>query len=76
MAAQRGESQAVKDYNRRLIEGRNYTMTDTITGYLNQSGTYFVLVGAAHLIGKEGIPALLQSRGYQGERLLSNHQFQ
>ena len=47
-------------------------MADKIAGYLQAPGTTFVLVGAAHLTGPEGIVALLEARGLQGHRINSN----
>lgn len=76
-ARQQGESARVRAFNRALIEERNHTMTDTIVGYLNApvgtaTSTYFVLVGAAHLIGPEGIPSLLTKAGYAPRRIYSD----
>ncbi len=34
--------------------------------------TYFVLVGAAHLVGEEGIVPLLAGQGIEGRRLMSD----
>jgi len=47
-------------------------MAQKLTSYLQQAGTYFVLAGAAHLIGEEGIPNLLDEAGYQGHRLTTD----
>lgn len=47
-----------------LITKRNYKMTQTIQGYLKTGNIYFVVVGAGHVVGKEGIVSLLQERGF------------
>lgn len=49
---------------RSLREDRNPHMADVVERYLKGNGPYFFVVGAAHLIGKEGVIALLQKRGY------------
>jgi len=36
---------------------------------LKTNGTYFVVVGAAHLLGDKGIIQLLKDRGYSVEQL-------
>jgi hypothetical protein len=53
----------------RLFDERNMRMTSTIEGYLNSNGSYFVIVGAGHLLGKRGIVELLKSKGYGVEQL-------
>ncbi len=70
--AQSGETPALKAFSEALIERRNQSMATTLVGYLQQPGTYFVLIGAAHLIGDEGIPALLGKAGYPGRRYASD----
>jgi uncharacterized protein YbaP (TraB family) len=52
----------------RLFLHRNVTMTRAIESLLKQQGTHFVVVGAGHVIGKQGIVDLLRSRGYSVER--------
>ena len=54
---------------RKLFEERNVKMTSAIEGYLNSNGSYFVIVGAAHLVGKKGIIELIKSKGYVVEQL-------
>ncbi|HRP02412.1 MAG TPA: TraB/GumN family protein [Candidatus Kapabacteria bacterium] len=41
---------------------RNYNMLDKIEQYLQSNETHFVVVGAAHLVGKEGLIQLLKSK--------------
>jgi uncharacterized protein YbaP (TraB family) len=53
----------------KLFDERNVKMTSKIEGYLNSNGTYFVIVGAGHLVGKKGIVELLKSKGYVVEKL-------
>jgi uncharacterized protein YbaP (TraB family) len=67
-----GDSPEVQAFMRRLLEDRNVGMAEKIAGYLQTPGTTFVLVGAAHLTGPEGIVALLEARGLKGRRINSN----
>jgi uncharacterized protein YbaP (TraB family) len=53
----------------KLFDERNVKMTSKIEGYLNLKGTYFVIVGAGHLVSNRGIVDLLKSKGYVVEQL-------
>jgi uncharacterized protein len=48
----------------KLIYERNRNMVSKIEGYLQTGETYFVVVGAAHLVGDKGILELLRMKGY------------
>jgi uncharacterized protein YbaP (TraB family) len=67
-----GDSPEIRAFVRRLLEDRNVGMAKKIVGYLQTPGTTFVLVGAAHLTGPEGIVALLEARGLKIHRINSN----
>ncbi len=69
---QSGTSAQIQAFMRRLLEERNVGMAEKIATYLTEPGTTFVLVGAAHLTGDEGIVALLAARGIRGLRIQSN----
>lgn len=47
----------------RLIAGRNRRWTEQILQRLAGSGTTVIVVGAGHLTGPDGVPALLRARG-------------
>ncbi len=47
-----------------LITKRNYKMTKKIQGYLKTDKNYFVVVGAGHVVGDEGIVGVLRKRGF------------
>jgi len=49
---------------KKLNDDRNVTMTQKIEGYLSSGQTYFVVVGAAHLIGPNGVVNLMRNNGY------------
>lgn len=53
----------------KLFDERNVKMLAKIEGYLNSNGSYFVIVGAGHLVGKRGLVELLKSKGYAVEQL-------
>jgi uncharacterized protein YbaP (TraB family) len=53
----------------KLIYKRNRNMTLKIEGFLRTSGTYFVVVGAAHLLGDRGIIQFLKEKGFTVEQL-------
>ncbi|MCZ6832032.1 MAG: TraB/GumN family protein [Gammaproteobacteria bacterium] len=48
----------------RMFDQRNRAMTTQVEGFLRSSGRYFVVVGAGHLVGDQGIISLLEKKGY------------
>lgn len=52
-----------------LVTDRNRNWVPEIERLLQTSDTELVLFGALHLVGKEGVLALLKDRGYQVEQL-------
>jgi uncharacterized protein YbaP (TraB family) len=54
---------------KRLLDDRNKGMVSTIEGYLKTRETYFVVVGAGHLVGDNGIVRMLKEKGYSVEQL-------
>lgn len=62
----------MKDYPevyQSLLADRNYMWLPQIYDMLNNSETEFVLVGALHLIGKDGLLHQLKQKGYQLEQM-------
>lgn len=47
-----------------LLAQRNETWLTTIETFIDQPDDYLVVVGAAHLVGEDGLVAQLQERGY------------
>lgn len=52
-----------------LFFRRNEDMANDIKSFLGSDGTYFVVIGAGHLVGDRGIPGLLKKAGYQVRRM-------
>ena len=52
-----------------LIYDRNKKMVSRIEEFLKAEKTYFVVVGAGHLIGEKGIVELLKAKGYSVEQM-------
>jgi hypothetical protein len=57
-----------KAWSRRLREDRNPHMTDRLEKCLHSSESCFMVVGAAHVVGSDGILKQLKARGYQVEQ--------
>ena len=67
-ASEMGGGEEEKRYERRLREDRNPHMTDRLEKCLHSTGACFMVVGTAHVVGKEGIVRQLQARGYRVEQ--------
>lgn len=52
----------------RFITHRNAAWVPRIDALIKQGGTYFVVVGAGHLVGDKSVIALLRAKGYRVER--------
>jgi len=55
-------------YQRLLVE-RNRNWLPRLESYFARQGRTFVVVGAAHLVGPDGLLALLKAKGYQIEQI-------
>jgi uncharacterized protein YbaP (TraB family) len=53
----------------RMFDQRNRAMTERIVRLQRAGGNHFVVVGAGHLLGDQGIIALLQKRGQNPRQL-------
>ncbi|HYJ05686.1 MAG TPA: TraB/GumN family protein [Chthoniobacterales bacterium] len=54
-------------FGERILGARNRRWAPKLEGYLKSGQTYFVVVGAAHLGGADGLLALLRARGCKVE---------
>ena len=52
-----------------LFTSRNKNWVEQIEIEMKGSGTDFIAVGAGHLVGDEGVPAMLKAKGYTVKRL-------
>ena len=50
-----------------LFDDRNRAWVKKISAFLDQPKVYFITVGAGHLAGPQGVPALLRARGFSVE---------
>lgn len=60
---------AASEFHEKFLTRRNETMTQKIEGMLRDRQAVFVAVGAAHLLGRDGIVALLKQKGYRLRQL-------
>ncbi len=69
LASSTTEDGTIARIHEKLLDERNTKMMSKIEGYLSSGGSYFVIVGAGHLVGERGIVELLKTRGYFAEQL-------
>jgi len=55
-----------------MLNARNRNWLQPVTDYLDRPGETLVIVGALHLVGAGGLVELLQSEGYEVERVTSD----
>jgi uncharacterized protein len=56
---------------KKLLEDRNVRMAAAVERYLKGGETCFVVVGAAHMVGKDGIVSRLAEKGFVVKQVLS-----
>lgn len=56
-------------FYKRLNDDRNVRMVEEIISRLKTGKKYFIVVGAIHMIGKNGIVQLLKNKGYEVNQL-------
>ena len=56
-------------FYQRVFSERNHRMSDRLAELAADGRSRFVVVGAGHLIGPEGVPGLLAARGFQVKRI-------
>lgn len=59
------EQPELRQIYEKIYTERNITMTEKIAEFLQQRKKYFVVVGAGHLVGEQGIVELLSKRGFK-----------
>lgn len=59
-----------RSFNRRLLDERNQAMLPRIAALHDSGLRTLVAVGALHMIGPQGLPALLQAQGFKVVRVL------
>jgi uncharacterized protein len=64
-----GNRPALKDVFAKLFDERNEKMARKIETFLRSKEPHFVVVGAGHLIGKNGILKLLEKQGFYVEQV-------
>ncbi len=63
-----GDDRFYPIYDKFVVQ-RNKNITSVIEAFLKTKGTYFVVVGAAHLSGEKGIIQLLKEKSYAIEQM-------
>ncbi|MBV8798409.1 MAG: TraB/GumN family protein [Alphaproteobacteria bacterium] len=53
------------EFRKAWIEDRNRKWVPQIEAMLKEPRTFFITVGAAHLVGRSGVPNLLRAKGYR-----------
>lgn len=63
------DDNGLKSASQKLIYDRNPKMAEGVESCMKNAPPCFVVVGAAHLIGNQGVVHILESRGYRVEQI-------
>lgn len=58
------DDEGARAFHQAMYVERNRSMAREISALVDLGGEWFVVIGAAHMVGDGGIPALLEERGY------------
>jgi uncharacterized protein YbaP (TraB family) len=64
-----GMSSGSDEFDARMLRDRNLHMADVAEQFLRGKEPVFVVVGAGHMVGADGVVKLLQKRGYSVEQV-------
>ncbi len=63
------DMQAYPELYEAIVVGRNRNWVESIEALLDDEDDYLIVVGALHLVGKDGVPAMLAQRGHRSVQL-------
>lgn len=63
------EKEILIDYDKKVLIDRNVNMASKLEEYFKEDKKVFYMVGAAHLVGDDGIASLLKEHGYKVEKM-------
>jgi uncharacterized protein YbaP (TraB family) len=69
----RKHSEGPTEFSRQILEERNPHMADAIAHCLETTDRCFMVVGAAHLVGNEGVVGLLSKRGIAMRQMIEGN---
>ena len=64
--------EGLEDVYRKLFTARNRKMAEKIEVYMTSGKSHFVVVGAGHVVGDDGIIALLRGKGIEVSQLAAD----
>lgn len=59
----------LRDFHERVFLERNRNMAKRVDELLREKRVWFVVIGAGHMVGSQGIPSLLAARGHRVARV-------
>ena len=63
------EKELYEEYNKQMLTNRNNGMVTKAQQYLSENKKCFYVVGAMHMVGKDGIVEQLKAKGYDVKRI-------
>jgi uncharacterized protein len=66
------DTEDLKKFHAEIIQKRNISMTEKLEAYAKGQNIVLCAVGAAHLVGEQGIPNLIRAKGYTVEQVTTD----